>query len=236
MTGFITAFFSVTLNYNQLQQLTNNDCLRLAPFLTWLLMSSLLRDLLGSDLRIGHFFRFRCLLVNTPQPNTRLNRTTEFSYKWRLTTESRVESSLILRPTVSRPVSLEIKHISGAYDQIFITVRQLQVSWFGALSLTRGRVWLLQLLLALASAVIFGSESRGTRDYILLSQVREFPFLRLLRLAGLRWRYSKPTSTESRFILPPFITSGRTECKSQSPIIPLLFCVYPLLRNRVEIS
>jgi hypothetical protein len=56
----------------------------------------------------------------------------------------------------------------------------------------RGRVYRLQLLLALASAVIFGSESRRTRDHILLSQVRDFPLRRLLRLAGSRWKYSTP--------------------------------------------
>jgi hypothetical protein len=59
----------------------------------------------------------------------------------------------------------------------------------GALSLTRGRVCRLQLLLALDSGVILGSESRGTQEHILLSQIRHFPFRRLLRLAGIRWRY-----------------------------------------------
>jgi hypothetical protein len=56
----------------QLRQLTISDCLRLAPFFTRLRASSLLRDWLGSDLPILHFFSFRCPLVNTPQLNTQL--------------------------------------------------------------------------------------------------------------------------------------------------------------------
>jgi hypothetical protein len=66
------------------------------------------------------------------------------------------------------------------------------VCLFGAPSLTRGRVCRLQLLLVLASSAIFGSESRRTRGRILLSHIRDFPFRRLLRLAGSRWRYSTP--------------------------------------------
>jgi hypothetical protein len=54
-------------------------------------------------------------------------------------------------------------------DQSFITGRELRVCWSGALSLTRGRVCRLHLMLALSRTVILESKSRRTWDYILLS-------------------------------------------------------------------
>jgi hypothetical protein len=59
-------------------------------------------------------------------------------------------------------------------------------------TLTKGQVCRLQLLLALASAVILGSKSCEANDHILLTRFRDFPFRRLLQLAGLQWRYLTP--------------------------------------------
>jgi hypothetical protein len=50
---------------------------------------------------------------------------------------------------------------SAAYDQIFITVWQLQSCFYGAPSLTRGRVCLLYMLLVLARAVFLGPSPLG---------------------------------------------------------------------------
>jgi hypothetical protein len=89
-----------------------------------------------------------------------------------------------LRLTVSQSVSLGVEPHLGPHDQIFFTVWSLKLYFCGAPSLTRGRVCLLYMLLALANAVFLGSEFLGTRDHSLVSQIREFRFRRLLGLAG----------------------------------------------------
>jgi hypothetical protein len=81
---------------------------------------------------------------------------------------------------------------SGAHDEIFIIVWQVRSCYCEAPSRQRGRVCLLYMLLALASAVFLWSESLGTCDRILLSHIWDFPFHRLVRLAGSRWRYLTP--------------------------------------------
>jgi hypothetical protein len=105
------------------------------------------------------------------------------------------------------------------------------------------RVCRLQLLLALARAVIVGSESRGTCEHILLSQIRDFPFRRLLPLAWLRWRHSTPPPhgkdlcklkvTLESITCPSVITSSWTECRSPSQTVSLFLSVFCLLLRNV---
>jgi hypothetical protein len=87
-----------------------------------------------------------------------------------------LEVDVKLRPTVSRPVRLVVRHPSGTCDQFLflleIFFRQLRVCYFIAPSLTRGRVCNLLLLLGLASAV-----PRDSRPYFIILILETSPNL-----------------------------------------------------------
>jgi hypothetical protein len=130
--GFWIRWLDLLALLLQLQQLTINDCLRLAPFLTGLRVSSLLRDWLGSDLRISHYFSFRYPLVSTPQLNIsfwillRLNDWTHEQTHLNWTLESSQSQSYIAtdRQSVSKSWC---RTPSGAHGQIFITLDRKSV-------------------------------------------------------------------------------------------------------------
>jgi hypothetical protein len=97
-----------------------------------------------------------------------------------------------LRLTASQSVSICVEPPSGAHDQIFVTVWHLRILFlWGALSDER------QCLSFVYAAGPCQRSLSRVRDpwysnHILLSQIWDFPFRRLLRLAGSRWRYSTP--------------------------------------------
>jgi hypothetical protein len=80
---------------------------------------------------------------------------------------------------------------------------------------TRRRVCRLQLLLVRASAVIVESESSGTRDQILLTQIRDFPFRRLLRLAGLQWGIRPRLHTGGEELVAYFPLIWHEQCRKR---------------------
>jgi hypothetical protein len=124
---------------------------------------------------------------------------------------------------------------SGAHDQIVITVWQLRSCFLsGAFSDERTSMSFVHACWSLPAQSFL-----GTREHILLSQIWDFPFRRLLRLAGSRWRYSTPPPllTSPRHIAPARITQktsfsllhvlslpGKQRVRRAFPIKRLLYC------------
>jgi hypothetical protein len=96
------------------------------------------------------------------------------------------------------------------------------------------------MLLVLASAVFLGSESLGTWEHILLSHIWDFPFRRLLRLAGSRWRYSTPPPHGYDSVLLNWTLLynhfARTEEKTPFPTTPIVVFADLLLSNGTQLT
>jgi hypothetical protein len=70
----------------------------------------------------------------------------------------------------------------------------------------RGQICLLNMLLVLARVVFLRSESLGTRDHILLSQIWDFPICRLLLCSGSQWRYLRFVRVKVKVMLRPIVS------------------------------
>jgi hypothetical protein len=110
--------------------------------------------------------------------------------------------------------------IWGSWPDISYSLT-VRILFCGGPSLRRGQVCLLYMLLVLASVVFLGSKSLWIHGHILLSQIWDFPFRRLLRLAGSRWRYSNPPAhgCDSHKLTAVLITSRHWPHRKHRSII-----------------
>jgi hypothetical protein len=159
MIGFIALYtftqLGTTRNYGAVADLhtlrfTVTHALGYSVFTSRILATDFIT--VSLSLRITHegFFAppnsFLAIILQLPIPKTRLHSIPLLpsSCPGRLSSRNSTLLDLVsfmLRPTVSRPVCLGIKHPFEVYDQIFITHMTITVFFScGAPSLTRGRV------------------------------------------------------------------------------------------------
>jgi hypothetical protein len=133
---------------------------------------------------------FPAIILQLPITKTKLNSIPKLIS--RQAGVSKLDSILCCSCQSQSHIATDGQSVSKSWSRYLLLFDSYGFVFCGAPSLTRGRVCLLYMLLAPASAVFLGSEFLVTRNHILLSQFWYLPFRRLLRLAGSRWRYSTP--------------------------------------------
>ena len=150
-----TSNYSVIANSHTLQFTTGRTVFSLCCFFTGC------RLVTSSNAVVSSASVFMHLLVGDCLPT-----------KW---TQIKVKVIVSLRLAVYwKPVCLGANPLRPT-TRIFFQLNPCCHSPYVTSSLTRGWAYCLQLLLVLASSVILRSESRGTHDQILLSQIRDSP-------------------------------------------------------------
>jgi hypothetical protein len=105
--------------------------------------------------------------------------------------ENKVKVKVTLQLTVGQSISLGVEPRLGLMTRYLLLFDSYGLVSVG-LPLWREDWSVFCICCWPSPAQSLGPESLGSRDYILLSQFWDFPFRRLLRLAGSRWRYSNP--------------------------------------------
>jgi hypothetical protein len=117
---------------------------------------------------------------------------------------------VMLRPTVSRPVCLGISTHLGLTTRILLLSDSCWVVDVGRCLWREDGSVVYNCSWPSLAPTFSGPTPVGLGDHNLLSQILDFPIRRLLRLSGLRWRYSTPP--------PHGIPHGTRQSQSQSHI------------------
>jgi hypothetical protein len=155
------------------------------------------------ELIVTHFTSLNSphlVLLNCPESKSKSKSKSKFCYDW----------------LFSRQVRLGIKHPSGAYDQIFISVWQLRVCWCGALSLTRERVCRLPNLLSSNKSLVSMYNLHVTSNYM-------YVYTTYTRTVSSHAQYSRSCPIISRSCYNSSLVTWWVVCLTTAKIKPVIF-------------
>jgi hypothetical protein len=145
---------------------------------------------------------------------------------------TQVKVKVSLRLTINQSVSFGVEPHLGLITRYLLLFESYGLVLCGVPSLTRGRVCLLYMLLALASAVFLGSESLGTASDLRLL-FSSSPTTRRVTVEVFDPASTRVYLKYSCFSYPSYNPFTRTDLRSPLLAVPLLVHACPLPRERV---